>query len=290
MKNKKWYGIGIAILIAILFVIHHCKGNVPDIRATELTKFDLIQANGVTTGNFQGTEETLSVTGTTNNWAVGANTTIVRVTSDATRTVTGIDGGVAGRILVIMNVGSNEILFDNENGSSDPENRLRMSNNTAWDLRGWTGGTDSITFEYDGTTSRWRQIGFVGTLYPFFIVNSTLQVVSGGAQIFNGNLTLAGGQVLSAGSPSANHGSLGTGSTDFSGNVTGIGANTSVVLTYSAAFSNRSRCNATANTHTGFLEDIVVSTSNSAATFSCFDVLTGSAANCEDFTYQCVGQ
>jgi len=90
---------------------------------------------------------------------------------------------------------------------------------------------------------------------------------------------------------SVNHGSLGTGSSNTVGNVTGIGANTSVVLTYSnSGFPNRSWCQATPNTHTGAVEQIVVTNSATAPTFSCFNTTTGAAANCEDFTYWCTGQ
>ena len=96
---------------------------------------------------------------------------------------------------------------------------------------------------------------------------------------------------LSAVAPtSVSHGTLGTGSSDSVGNVTSIGANTSVVLTYSVAFPNRSWCQATPNTHAGLVEVIIVTNSASAPTFSCFAATTGAASNCEDFTYWCTGQ
>lgn len=95
-----------------------------------------------------------------------------------------------------------------------------------------------------------------------------------------------GAQTISTGAPSVNNGSLGTGSTNWVGNVTGVGANTSVTLTFSAAFASRSWCFAMPNA-TG--QVIYVTNSASAPVFNCLD-MAGVAANCVDFSYQCVGQ
>lgn len=114
--------------------------------------------------------------------------------------------------------------------------------------------------------------------------------IPGALSIFGSILVGPGQQIIQGGTPSANHGSLGTGSTDFAGNVTGIGANTSVVLTYSVAFPTRSWCFAQANSTSVALESIVVTNSASAPTFACFSVASGLAVNCDDFSYECLGQ
>ena len=89
---------------------------------------------------------------------------------------------------------------------------------------------------------------------------------------------------------SPNHGALGTGSTNWWGNVTGIGANNSVVLTLGGGgFLARGWCQAAANTSTT-TEVIVVTNSATTPTFSCFSSTTGLGSNCVDFTYSCVGQ
>lgn len=94
-------------------------------------------------------------------------------------------------------------------------------------------------------------------------------------------------QIISSIAPtSVNHGSLGTGSTNWVGNVTGVGAFTSVTLTFSTAFANRSWCFAQPNA-TG--QVIYVTNSASAPVFNCTD-MAGVAANCVDFSYHCVGQ
>lgn len=104
----------------------------------------------------------------------------------------------------------------------------------------------------------------------------------------NKDFTL-GTQIFRQNAPSANHGTLDTGSTDFTGAVTGIGAFTSVTLTYSAAFGTTSWCIAQPNSVT-IPELIYVTKSASAPVFNCVNSTTGVAANCDDFTYRCIGK
>jgi hypothetical protein len=91
------------------------------------------------------------------------------------------------------------------------------------------------------------------------------------------------------GTPSASAGTVATGSTNWWGQITSVGA-TSTIITYSAAFTNRSFCNVTFTTHAGAVEVAVVATSASTATVSCFTSSTGAATNCENFIYECAGQ
>lgn len=85
----------------------------------------------------------------------GLNVEIWRLSSDASRTITGIDAttAVSGQSLTIFNVGSFPIVFANENAGSTAANRIL------------TGGSDvtvpsnqSILLKYDTTTDRWRAI------------------------------------------------------------------------------------------------------------------------------------
>lgn len=90
---------------------------------------------------------------------------------------------------------------------------------------------------------------------------------------------------------SVSHGTITTGSSNYAGSVTSVGANTSTTLTYSAAFTNRSFCTATVlSSGAGIGEIIIITPSASAPVFSCFDSTTAVAANCPDFSYICVGQ
>jgi len=86
----------------------------------------------------------------TNDYAIGAGTNF-RLLTDASRNITGLTGGVEGKILVIRNVGGFNIVFTNEDAASVAANRFTFS----------TGGNitilpnGSITLEYDVTSARW---------------------------------------------------------------------------------------------------------------------------------------
>jgi trimeric autotransporter adhesin len=86
--------------------------------------------------------------------------------------------------------------------------------------------------------------------------------------------------------PSVNHGALAAGSTNFAGRVTGVGANTSVTITFSGAFANGESCTAQPE---GSPQGIYWTPSASAPIVNCFDTTTGAASNCNDFRYTCPG-
>lgn len=77
-----------------------------------------------------------------------------RLTSDALRTITGIAGGVDGRLLIIVNVGSNGITFAHQSASSAAANRIIAGTLVDFTLS----ADDTALFIYDGTTQRWRQL------------------------------------------------------------------------------------------------------------------------------------
>jgi len=91
------------------------------------------------------------ITADQNNYAIGAGT-FFRLTSDAARTLTGLTGGFDGKQLIIVNVGSQNILLADQSGSSTAANRIITG----------TGATVTISPDqiavliYDATTARWR--------------------------------------------------------------------------------------------------------------------------------------
>lgn len=87
--------------------------------------------------------------------------------------------------------------------------------------------------------------------------------------------------------PAANHGTIDTDSTDGAGNVTGVGAFTSVVITFGDTGYAEAWCTASPNANT-VAEYITVTKSATAPTFNCFNSTTGVAANCNDFSYICI--
>lgn len=82
---------------------------------------------------------------------------VLRLSSDASRDVTGLQGGSDGRVLIVHNVGAQNIVLKDEAAGSTAGNRFAL----AADL---TLSADSvIVLQYDSTSSRWRAIGGAGS-------------------------------------------------------------------------------------------------------------------------------
>jgi hypothetical protein len=77
---------------------------------------------------------------------------ILRLESDAMRDITGLVGGVNGRLLIISNVGSNIIRLMDEDAGSAAANRFTIG--TTLSLTGT--GNKSVMLWYDGISQRWR--------------------------------------------------------------------------------------------------------------------------------------
>ncbi len=91
------------------------------------------------------------ITADQNNYAPGTGW-FQRWSSDASRNVTGLSAGQDGQLAEIWNVGSNNIVLQNENASSTAANRFTTS--TGADLT-LTAGKCAIA-RYDTTSTRWR--------------------------------------------------------------------------------------------------------------------------------------
>lgn len=79
--------------------------------------------------------------------------TIVRLSTDASRDITSIVGGVSGRLLILANVGSqNIVLKDDDGATGTAANRLQLNADITLLPE------QSIMLWYDGTSSRWRSI------------------------------------------------------------------------------------------------------------------------------------
>jgi len=89
-----------------------------------------------------------------NNGGSPAGASILRLSSDASRDITGLVGGVSGRLLIISNVGTNDIVLKHQNTGSTAANRFIFQ--AASDLT--LSADASVTLWYDATTSRWRRI------------------------------------------------------------------------------------------------------------------------------------
>lgn len=104
------------------------------------------------------------ITGDQNNYAPTghADASVFRLSTDASRNITGLAGGVAGRFVFVHNVGAQNVVLKDESASSTAANRFAL---TA-DL---TLAADAVTIlQYDGTSSRWRAVsGGGGTSTSF---------------------------------------------------------------------------------------------------------------------------
>lgn len=75
--------------------------------------------------------------------------TVLRLSTDARRTITGLSGGEDGRIIIIHNIGSFVIRLTDEDAGSSADNRFNFG------IEQWLYPNDSIILKYDSTLSRW---------------------------------------------------------------------------------------------------------------------------------------
>jgi hypothetical protein len=77
---------------------------------------------------------------------------VLRLNTDASRNITGLQGGARGRIITIFNVGSNNIVLPDANASSSAANRFSFGADVT------IGANQSFSLLYDATSSRWRAL------------------------------------------------------------------------------------------------------------------------------------
>ncbi|HVV63278.1 MAG TPA: DUF2793 domain-containing protein [Pseudolabrys sp.] len=81
-----------------------------------------------------------------------ASASVLRLYSDASRTLTGLSGGGAGRVVTLVNVGSYPILLAGESTSSAAGNRFTFNGSLTLQPR------ETARLWYDATSSRWRLV------------------------------------------------------------------------------------------------------------------------------------
>lgn len=77
---------------------------------------------------------------------------VLRLSSDASRDITGLAGGADGRVLLVFNVGSNNIVLKDESASSTAANRFALNGDIT------LAADNSVILWYDATSSRWRAV------------------------------------------------------------------------------------------------------------------------------------
>lgn len=93
--------------------------------------------------------------------ADGNTVGVLRLTSDASRTITGLASGEKGRNLCIINVGSFNIVLANQSGSSVTTNRIITGTGANLTVQ----SDDIVKLYYDSTTERWRVTSFSDALW-----------------------------------------------------------------------------------------------------------------------------
>jgi hypothetical protein len=93
------------------------------------------------------------ITANQNDYAVSAIATVLRMSTDASRNMTGIAGGVSGRILKLINVGTNPLVLKNADATSTAANRFDMGADVTLAAK------QAINLWYDTTDSRWKSTG-----------------------------------------------------------------------------------------------------------------------------------
>ena len=88
-----------------------------------------------------------------------ATASVLQLSSDASRTVTGLAGGAEGRVVCLVNIGSQPIVLPDESASSSAANRFALGANLT------VAAKQAAMLRYDGTATRWRLIaGATGLL------------------------------------------------------------------------------------------------------------------------------
>lgn len=121
---------------------------------------------------------------------------VLRLSSDASRNLTGLAGGADGRILILHNVGAQNIVLKDEDAASVAANRFALTADV-------TLTPDTVVMlQYDATSSRWRVIGGTGSGAVSDGDKGDITVSGGGAvwTIDSGVVTFAKMQAISDGS------------------------------------------------------------------------------------------
>lgn len=88
-----------------------------------------------------------------------ATASVLQLSSDASRTITGLAGGAEGRVVSFINIGSQPIVLSDESTSSSAANRFTLGASLTVAVK------QAAMLRYDGTAARWRLIaGATGLL------------------------------------------------------------------------------------------------------------------------------
>ena len=109
-----------------------------------------------------------------------ANAALIRMNNATLATIRGLQAGIPGQRVTIVSIGAGEVDFAHQNANSSAANRL--INRVTSGVTPLAAGAGAGTYQYDGTTLRWRLVhhnqgvaitrGFDATNYTSFSVGS----------------------------------------------------------------------------------------------------------------------
>ncbi len=118
-----------------------------------------------------------------------ASASVLNLYSDASRTVTGLAGGAEGRVIALINTGTQTILLLNESASSTAANRFALGSDLT------IGAKRAAILRYDGTAARWYMIARPGGR-EMLTANRTYYVRTDGSDSNDGLSNASGGAFL----------------------------------------------------------------------------------------------
>lgn len=123
-----------------------------------------------------------NITANTDNYnpANLSTATVLRLNATGAYNLTGVQGGESGRILTLVNVGTNAITLVNDATSTAANRFLLGSNMTLL-------GGQSVILMYDSANSRWRALASFGTGISFPLLANPVGSATAPAYSFNGD-------------------------------------------------------------------------------------------------------
>lgn len=122
---------------------------------TVIEGFDTAAIDATGTFKLSGDISPAQITSNQNDYnPTGLSTaSVLRLNTDASRNITGLQGGADGRIVVIVNVGSFNIVLKDADSGSSAANRFALSSDIT------LAPDDGVILQYDSTSTVWRCIG-----------------------------------------------------------------------------------------------------------------------------------
>ncbi|HEX2860691.1 MAG TPA: hypothetical protein VHN79_03585 [Lacunisphaera sp.] len=139
------------LLLALLAVVAHGQ-LISDLQVQRTVRLGTTSTGTISPAQITGDEDDYTPTGV-------ATAFRLRLSTDASRTLTGLAAGAARELKLLVNVGSFDLVLAHADEGSDPANRFALAG--ASDVTLSPGA--ALLIEYDSTSSRWRAIGGTGS-------------------------------------------------------------------------------------------------------------------------------